>query len=80
MPPSACQTHIFGEMREPLLSIGQLCDAGCIATFTNQVPVHTRNSSLPGKVVVVIVKTVSGVSTLANRVAEAHLPLDTIPK
>jgi hypothetical protein len=32
--PAACQAHIFpGLASHPLLSIGQLCDDGCTATF-----------------------------------------------
>ncbi|EEC45165.1 predicted protein [Phaeodactylum tricornutum CCAP 1055/1] len=33
--PSACQAHIFpGLTSHPLISIGQLCDDGCTATFS----------------------------------------------
>ena len=35
LPPEACSQHLFPDMKTSgLLSIGQLCDAGCTATFT----------------------------------------------
>jgi hypothetical protein len=35
LPPAACIAHIFPALgNTSLLSIGQLCDAGCTATFT----------------------------------------------
>jgi hypothetical protein len=35
LPPKACKTYLFDDMQESsLVSIRQLCDAGCIATFT----------------------------------------------
>ena len=34
LPPAACESHIFPDFaHSSLLSIGQLCDNGCIATF-----------------------------------------------
>ena len=34
VPASACRTHVFPSIKSgSLLSIGQLCDVGCIATF-----------------------------------------------
>ena len=37
LPPEARMQHLFPEMSTTgLLSIGQLCDAGCIATFTKR--------------------------------------------
>lgn len=36
IPTSACITHLFPSLQpHSLLSIGQLCDVGCIATFDN---------------------------------------------
>ena len=35
LPPEACTQHLFPEMKTTgLLSIGQLCDHGCMATFS----------------------------------------------
>jgi hypothetical protein len=33
LPAGACKTYLFNTMQSSLVSIGQLCDAGCIATF-----------------------------------------------
>ena len=33
LPPGACKTYLIAKMQSSLVSIGQLCDAGCIATF-----------------------------------------------
>jgi hypothetical protein len=30
LPPKACKTYLFDDMQSSLVSIGQLCDAGCI--------------------------------------------------
>ena len=35
LPTSACEAHVIPNIT-PLLSIGQLCDAGCTAVFTNK--------------------------------------------
>jgi hypothetical protein len=34
LPAAACKAHLFRELHSSLLSIGQLCDHGCEATFT----------------------------------------------
>ena len=34
LPPTALQSHLFPNIDHDLLSVGQLCDAGCTATFT----------------------------------------------
>jgi hypothetical protein len=43
--PAACQAHIFpGLASHPLLSIGQLCDDGCTATFSaTRLDIHRDN-------------------------------------
>lgn len=33
LPTAACKTYLFQNLNSSLLSIGQLCDAGCIALF-----------------------------------------------
>jgi hypothetical protein len=33
LPPEACKVYLFHDMQSSLVSIGLLCDAGCIATF-----------------------------------------------
>jgi hypothetical protein len=37
-PPSAkaCKTYLFNDMQSSLVSIGQLCNDGCVAAFTNE--------------------------------------------
>ena len=36
LPPAACSAHLFPSLGDlSLVSIGQLCDAGCVATFTD---------------------------------------------
>ena len=45
LPPEACRAHLFPSLgNTSLLSIGQLCDAGCTATFTaSKVTVAHKN-------------------------------------
>jgi hypothetical protein len=33
LPARACKTYLFQKMQSSLVSIGQLCDARCVATF-----------------------------------------------
>ena len=33
LPAEVCKTYLFQKMHLSLVFIGQLCDAGCIATF-----------------------------------------------
>ena len=44
LPSAATKAHIFPELHTSLLSIGQLCDHGCIATFSkDKVIIHRHN-------------------------------------
>jgi hypothetical protein len=44
LPSSACRAHVFPSLQShSLLSIGQLCDHGCKAVFTNDCITVTRN-------------------------------------
>jgi hypothetical protein len=36
LPAKACKTYLFDDMQSSLISIGQLCDSGCVATFTKE--------------------------------------------
>ena len=45
LPTSATSVHLFPSLASgSLLSIGQLCDSGCSATFTKTDAIVTRNS------------------------------------
>ncbi len=46
LPPEACIAHIFPAMDKssPLLSIGTLCDHGCIATYTADTVTISKNN------------------------------------
>jgi hypothetical protein len=33
LPLEACKAYLFHDMQSSLVSIGQLCDTGCITTF-----------------------------------------------
>jgi hypothetical protein len=48
LPPSACTAHLFPSLGDTsLISMGQLCDAGCTATFTSStVHVHLHDALL----------------------------------
>ena len=35
LPPAAQTAHVLPDLNHSLISIGQLCDAGCTATFNN---------------------------------------------
>lgn len=51
LPPEACSQHLFPDMKTSgLLSIGQLCDAGCTAQFT-QTTLEVRNKH--GEVIII---------------------------
>jgi hypothetical protein len=48
LPPIACIAHLFRALgNTSLLSIGQLCDAGCTATFTNTTVTIDHTSNTP---------------------------------
>ena len=34
LPSDACKSYLFDDMLSSLISIGQLCDAGCVTTFS----------------------------------------------
>ena len=47
LPPEALKAYIFDDMQSSLLSIGQLCDPGCVATFDKDiVKIHNKNHDL----------------------------------
>jgi len=51
LPPAACHGHVVPQLAtQPLLSIGQLCDAGCDVAFTatNVTIMHNNNIILAG--------------------------------
>ena len=44
LPPAAKEVHVFPSLASgSLMSIGQLCDSGCTATFTNKSAIVTHN-------------------------------------
>ena len=44
LPPAAKEVHVFPSLASgSLMSIGQLCDSGCTATFTNTSAIVTHN-------------------------------------
>jgi hypothetical protein len=44
LPPQATQAHILpGLVHSSLISVGQLCDKGCIVTFTHDQVTVTKN-------------------------------------
>jgi hypothetical protein len=46
LPPHACESHIFPTLASgSLISIGKLCDHGCIATFTSDAVSITLNDT-----------------------------------
>ena len=46
LPPEACKTYLFNDMQSSLVSIGQLCDAGCLATFDKDTVSIKKNNAL----------------------------------
>ena len=46
LPSEACKTYLFNDMQSSLISIGQLCDAGCVATFSKD-DVHINKDGAP---------------------------------
>lgn len=42
--PAAQHAHVFPKLHAPLLSIGQLCDNDCTATFTKQTAIITKDN------------------------------------
>lgn len=51
LPVAATTAHVFQELTTPLISVGQLCDNGCTATFTatNATIQHSNNTILEGQ-------------------------------
>jgi hypothetical protein len=45
VPHAACSGHIFPQLKTPLVSIGQLCDHDCIATFDKTRVVITQHNA-----------------------------------
>ena len=46
LPPQARVAHVFPQMTgRPLVSIGQLCDSGCTATFTNNKVIVSKDGN-----------------------------------
>jgi hypothetical protein len=46
LPTEALDAHMFPHLARPLISIGQLCDANCIASFSKQKLIITRNNEV----------------------------------
>lgn len=46
LPQEALQAHMFPNLAKPLISIGQLCDANCMACFTKRKLIISRNNEV----------------------------------
>lgn len=70
LPPAACHVHIVPSLATAsLLSIGQLCDAGCVAEFT----ADTLTITYAGSIVL------TGTRTASTRLWHVHLPAIAVP-
>jgi hypothetical protein len=70
LPPAACHVHIVPSLdTASLLSIGQLCDAGCIAEFT----AHKLTITYAGTTIL------TGIRTVATQLWHVHLPASSPP-
>lgn len=69
LTPEAKQAHVFPDLHKSLVSIGQLCDAGCTATFNKtSVTVHKNNNIV-----------VTGTRNTTNGLWEILLPPNDSP-
>ena len=46
VPPATKKAHVFKDVKKALLSIPQLCDAGCFVHFSNKDVTVTNNSNV----------------------------------
>ena len=77
LPPEACTQHLFPEMKTSgLLSIGQLCDSGCTAKFSER-RLIVRNSR--GTIILVGHRIPRGEKNYTNGMWMVQLDNDTPP-